>query len=267
MLTRVGLALEGVVGREPGDLLVPWQHAAARRGRAARRSRRRSAAGRGRRARRIFPSAHRGYGVQEWHIVAHHAGAVFEPVIRQELRRPRVDLIPGCPVAARAHPELALEDGERFPQHGLFLAAIQARELLVEVPVRADLEAAVEDRPRHARVLLRDIGRNEECRGDRLVLEQAEDARHADLGSILALRECGQPALERGILGQRSGLTIDVETQHHCTAFATWPGEAWGGLVGGGLHRISRATRKPRLSRRVPAGAKSRQLGRRSRGR
>ena len=113
--------------------------------------------------------------------------------------------------------------------------------------------------------MLGNVARHKERGRDLQMIEQAENARHADVRSILALRHRGQSRGQLGVLGECRRLAIDIEAQHEGALGSIGPDEARRWHEGSRVHR-SQAMRKPRLSRFVSGVAKSRQALRSRRG-
>jgi hypothetical protein len=121
----------------------------------------------------------------------------------------------------------------------------------VQVAVGANLVAGGGDGAGHSRVVLGDEARDKERRRHAAMLEQSEQARHADARPVFALRHRGEALREGGILGERGGLAVDVEAEHHGAAFAAGPGEAgrrgkggiWNVEFGSGVHSVQRPFR------------------------
>ena len=104
------------------------------------------------------------------------------------------------------------------------------RELLMQMPMRADLVSARDDGLHHARMMLGDVAWHEERGRDLQMIEQAEQSRHTHGRSILALRHGGQSRSQLRVLGERGRLTIDVKAQHEGALGSIGPDEArrWG---------------------------------------
>ena len=135
------------------------------------------------------------------------------------------DLVEGSAVADGQLARDAGQDVGGLLEDLLLLGPGAALEPLVEVAVVADLVAAPVDLGDRRRVALGRPPRDEEGRGEAVPVQEVQDQRHADLGSIGALGEDADPVDVLRIARDPRRLGVEVEGQAHRGPNAAGPSD------------------------------------------
>jgi hypothetical protein len=159
-------------------------------------------------------------------VVSHQARVVDEAIFLEQRGRCWFQLPRGRAVSTRSRASDRFQDFETADHDPLLLILVDEIWALVEIAVVTHLVAATNH-------LLQDIGMalggeagNEERRRDVVLLQEIEDARHADIWPVGRLRLEGE-ALGRvlRIVYEGDALSIHVEREHGGAAIAVRPGK------------------------------------------